>query len=60
MPGKKCSKCEASFECGSDKMGCWCEDLFIDLETLNKLKSEFNNCLCPKCLKEYSLKDIKN
>ena len=60
MSTKKCSKCEMPFECCNEKMGCWCEDLHIDLETLKELKSKYDNCLCPNCLKEYSLKEVIN
>lgn len=48
-----CSKCNTSFECTNEQMGCWCEDISIDLKTLENLKKEYDNCLCPTCLKEY-------
>jgi hypothetical protein len=54
MSIKICSKCKTSFECCNEKMGCWCEDLSIDIKTLNELKKTYDNCLCPKCLTEYS------
>lgn len=54
MSIKLCSKCKSSFKCCNEKMGCWCEDLTIDLKILNELKEQFENCLCPNCLKEYS------
>jgi len=60
MSVKKCSKCQSIFECGNNSSGCWCEEVFIGLETLKALKATYDNCLCPKCLKEYSLKPIKN
>jgi hypothetical protein len=59
MSLKKCSKCEADFECCNEKEGCWCEDVFLDLETLVQLKKTFDNCLCSNCLKEYSPKELK-
>jgi hypothetical protein len=55
MSLKKCSKCSASFECCNEQPGCWCETVFLDLPTLKQLKQEFDNCLCPQCLKPYSI-----
>lgn len=60
MTTKKCSKCESVFECSNESMGCWCEELFLDLETLKDLKLKYDNCLCKICLKEYSLKEAIN
>ena len=51
---KKCSKCNTEFECGSKIGKCWCMDLKVEVEVLNRLKEEFTDCLCPKCLSEYS------
>ncbi|MFL5764765.1 MAG: cysteine-rich CWC family protein [Bacteroidia bacterium] len=50
---KNCSKCDKEFDCCNDKAGCWCEDLYIDIDTLRDLKKEFDNCLCSECLREY-------
>ena len=60
MSTKKCSKCETAFECCNEQRGCWCESLTIAPETLKKLENTYDNCLCPNCLKDYSLKPIKN
>ena len=54
MSIKICSKCKEEFECTNEKRGCWCESLYIDLETLNKLCIEYTNCLCLICLKGYA------
>jgi len=59
MAIKKCSKCGSEFTCGNEKPGCWCEDLFLDIATLNELKEKYDNCLCPICLEEYSNKHVK-
>jgi hypothetical protein len=55
MSTKKCSKCETAFECSSEKDGCWCEEVYIDLSALEAIKELYDNCLCPPCLKEYSV-----
>ena len=57
---KKCSKCKAAFECCNEQQGCWCERLVIALEILQELRKSFDNCLCPNCLSDYSLKAVKN
>lgn len=53
MAIKKCSKCESSFECTNEKTGCWCENLFLDIDTLNKLHDKYDDCLCLDCLRSY-------
>jgi hypothetical protein len=50
---KTCSKCEAEFTCTNETAGCWCEEVSLSNTTLKQLKEEFDNCLCPSCLKEY-------
>ncbi|MGQ0828494.1 MAG: cysteine-rich CWC family protein [Bacteroidota bacterium] len=54
MAAKNCSKCTSAFECSSEKEGCWCDELYVDATTLKTLKEQYDNCLCPVCLKEYS------
>jgi hypothetical protein len=54
MAIKKCSKCQHPFECTNDKLGCWCEGLFIELDVLNSLQKEYNNCLCINCLSQFA------
>jgi hypothetical protein len=56
---KKCSKCYNSFDCCNEKEGCWCENVFLDLETLKDLKNTFDNCLCAECLKVYERNNKK-
>ena len=55
MAEKKCSKCGASFTCCNETKGCWCENYSLDERVLKELKENFENCLCEKCLQEYSL-----
>ena len=54
MSKKACSKCNTPFECGHEKSGCWCEQYTLSKETLKKLEKEFENCLCPDCLKTFA------
>ncbi|MBC7466505.1 MAG: cysteine-rich CWC family protein [Bdellovibrio sp.] len=50
----KCSRCDKEFQCEStdpDKQ-CWC----MDMPPLLPIPKQFENCLCPECLKLF----IKN
>ncbi len=59
MANKICSKCTELFDCTSESSGCWCSTIFIDLETLNEIKKQYDNCLCPTCLNKYEIKQEK-
>jgi len=50
---KTCSKCGVEFGCQNEIPGCWCEKISLDEEALAKLKLEYDNCLCPVCLKSF-------
>lgn len=54
MSLKRCSRCTAEFECCTESRGCWCEAVQLSGETLNLLKEEYENCLCPNCLERFS------
>src|SRR6185369_12896114 len=49
----KCSKGGDPFRC-SGILGCWCGDVKLDKATLAALKEQYDNCLCPTCLKAIS------
>jgi hypothetical protein len=48
---KVCEKCGAKFDCYSLGGPCWCEEIKLKLESLANLRAQFNDCLCPACLK---------
>jgi len=50
---KRCSKCGVAFECGG-LFGCWCRDVKLDRAQLDVLKQRYVDCLCPRCLAEFS------
>lgn len=52
---KICPKCNKEFEC-KHSQECFCMKYSIPEEALNRLKKEFDNCLCEDCLKEYATK----
>lgn len=39
--------------CKNEASGCWCELVHLDHTALQYLDSNFENCLCPECLKSY-------
>jgi len=53
MSVKKCANCEKDFECCNETPGCWCETIKLDEATLQHLKKEYENCLCPDCLRAF-------
>lgn len=54
MSIKTCAKCGVPFTCSNEQMGCWCENLYLDMKTLKLLKETYNNCLCPNCLNTFT------
>ena len=42
-----------AFNCCNEVPGCWCENVQLDQKALDALKNDFDNCLCPTCLKAY-------
>jgi len=50
---KSCPKCGKKFECYSDD-DCWCENYQIHRKEYLVLKQQFDDCICPDCLKDYS------
>jgi len=50
---KKCPKCGASFKCLGEE-DCWCESYQILQKDFLRITQDYNDCLCPDCLKEYT------
>jgi len=55
---KQCSKCYTAFGCKTESRGCWCESLQVPIDTLVQLKEQFDNCLCPSCLRQYAVDSV--
>ena len=51
-----CPKCGKAFNC-SKSGKCWCFEFDLSHEVQEKLKKEYNTCLCPSCLSEFSHKN---
>jgi len=50
---KTCPRCGKDFEC-LHAVGCWCFGYTLSPENIEKLRTEFSNCLCPECLPLYA------
>lgn len=53
-----CESCGEEFTCGATLKGCWCMNVELTDETREKLKSEFKNCLCKKCLEKFNSAEV--
>ena len=51
---KKCSKCNSEFTCNDSVVSCWCNNHQLSKEQLEFLKSNYDNCLCEPCIKDFS------
>jgi len=51
---KSCPKCGKRFGCmGED---CWCHEIKILAKDVHIIRSNWDDCLCPECLKEFEEK----
>ena len=49
----RCPRCGGSFHCGvNDALPCACTTLRIDAATLTELRTQYQGCLCLRCLRE--------
>jgi hypothetical protein len=48
-----CPECGKKFRC-SYPDPCWCSELYVPAETIDKLKKKYGGCLCPECLTSVS------
>ena len=51
---KNCSKCGLAFNCQNETSGCWCEKVYLSKESLDALRRNYQNCLCPACLESFA------
>jgi iron complex transport system ATP-binding protein len=48
---KVCESCGETFACGAANAGgCWCGERPLSEAALDRLKANYNDCLCPRCL----------
>lgn len=56
MNMKKCPRCASQFTCREDRIDlCQCSRIYLEPKAKDYIRDNFNNCLCPDCLKEISL-----
>ncbi|MCB2221500.1 MAG: cysteine-rich CWC family protein [Bacteroidetes bacterium] len=48
-----CPKCGNTFHCSTSSK-CWCYEYDVPTDVMEQLQDEYNGCLCPECLKEYT------
>jgi iron complex transport system substrate-binding protein len=47
---KSCARCDAPFLC-RPAAGCWCEAVALPAVAAERLRSDYDDCLCPDCLR---------
>jgi hypothetical protein len=52
MKDKICPKCGKTFEC-AHSTDCWCMNVKLSKEAIEKIKQLYPDCLCEICLKEF-------
>ncbi|MFC1734213.1 cysteine-rich CWC family protein [candidate division KSB1 bacterium] len=52
---ESCPKCGNTFLCSKSNK-CWCYEYDIPPENRDYIEAHYNSCLCPDCLKFFSLK----
>lgn len=45
-----CEACGEDFICGAGLKGCWCMEIKLDGPRRAKMREQFRDCLCRKCL----------
>ncbi|MBN1181431.1 MAG: cysteine-rich CWC family protein [Bacteroidales bacterium] len=51
---KVCSNCNEHFICCTED-DCWCENYAITKGNMYLILQNFADCICPECLKKYSI-----
>ncbi|MBI4368344.1 MAG: cysteine-rich CWC family protein, partial [Candidatus Omnitrophica bacterium] len=46
-----CERCGKAFVCDPEG-DCWCKKTPLSKEALERLRQNFNRCLCPDCLRK--------
>ena len=47
---QECPACGQPFACEINLQGCWCTEVKLSAETLQRLRSKYKGCLCRSCL----------
>jgi hypothetical protein len=49
-----CESCGKDFKCEVSTGKCWCFEIKLDTEKIDKIKQTYENCLCKDCLENIS------
>lgn len=49
-----CESCGQPFGCGAKLYGCWCADVRLQTDIADTLKTNYRDCICPRCLAKFS------
>lgn len=54
---KRCEACGAEFQCFAEcaeveRNGCWCSGVHLSGDSRERLRSQYQNCLCENCLRK--------
>ena len=47
-----CEACGEPFTCGATLSGCWCQEIKLNDEVRDGLRSQYQRCLCRACLEK--------
>jgi hypothetical protein len=56
MAVKRCPRCGSLFRCEKEK-DCWCEQVPVHRARMIEILEQYNDCICPDCLKKYEAKE---
>lgn len=48
---EKCPRCGQKFLCSKSNK-CWCYEIGLDSNQLEKLNKTYESCICPDCIEE--------
>ncbi|MCC5875025.1 MAG: cysteine-rich CWC family protein [Candidatus Sumerlaeia bacterium] len=59
MRARHCEKCGTEFTCGAGNTDkpCWCMEVPVSADSLKKLQEQYEDCLCPECLRALAAAD---
>lgn len=59
MRPRNCEKCGRAFTCGAADPAkpCWCTEVPVSPGSLKELREQYEDCLCPECLRAVAAGD---
>lgn len=53
-PPRQCEACGQAFVCGASLKGCWCVQVKVGAEARQRMREQYQDCLCPECLRRFA------